>query len=118
MESILLKAETQWQTTPEMPLVSLDQAAKQLETAQDYLSGLAAQKEVITQLRALTEQMDRRGSTTSQVMVDGMLAQAIDKYNTLKAKAEERQTDMQVMGVYLGHHHSKPGLISGPQRDF
>jgi molybdenum-dependent DNA-binding transcriptional regulator ModE len=79
-----------------MPLVSLSQANKQLEMTQDYLTTLVTQKEVITQLKALTEEMDRRGSTTSQAMVDSMLAQVIDKYNTLKAKAEERQTDMQV----------------------
>ena len=91
------EAETSWKTTPEMPLTSLEQARKQLEITENYLSSLEGQRELITQLKSLTEDIDRQASATSQAVVDKMLAEVVEKYNNLKLKAEERQAAMQVM---------------------
>ena len=79
-----------------MPLSSVEQATKQLEITDKYLTDLEGQREMISQLKSLTEDIDQQASETSQAVVDQMLAEVIEKYNDLRAKAEQRQTAMQV----------------------
>ena len=97
VQTYLKEAETSWKTTPEMPLTSLEQARKQLEITDQYLSSLEGHREMISQLKSLAEDIDQQANKSSQALVDRMLADVMEKYNNLKLKAEERQAAMQVI---------------------